>query len=326
MKSLSTHKITLLYGILALVVGLGFAPCPGIAAEPGVHVQSEAWVKGDEVHLGDIAVISGLDELSEEVAMIYVGRAPAAGKRRAVRGAMILSKLNRMALPAHAVVEVPSRIKIHRLSQKVDEQDLKAILADFLAQRLYGGRFEISRFQVNGNGPIPEGILDITLQESRDDKIYGQINLRAVISVDGKVERRVSMAAWVDFEAPVVMATRNLKRLDVLSQSDVEVGMANVSRLPNGVISDPASVQGMRIRQGVEGGKVLYARMLEKPPLVERGDDVTITASSNSMSITTLGQAKESGGLGDRINVENLMSKKLITCRVTGPAKVEVRF
>ncbi|MBI9076816.1 MAG: flagellar basal body P-ring formation protein FlgA [Desulfatibacillum sp.] len=326
MKHLFAHKSIVLILRMVLFLSLVLAVSSALAGEPGIRVPSEAWVRGDEVYLGDIAVISGLEELSEQIKSIHVGSAPAPGKRRAVRGAMIQAKLDRLDLPAGANVEVPPRILVHRLSQEVEDREFETMLADYLNGKLFMGNIEITRFQVNGNGPVSEGILDVTMEELRSDKYYGQVSIRGIISVDGMIERRVSIAAWVDYEAPVVVAKHNLDRMDILSAQDVTTEMQNLARLPDSVLTDPREVKGMRIRQGLEAGKILQARMLEKPPLVEKGDDVTIMASSGSMSISTLGTAQEAGGLGDSIEVENVMSEKIITCRVTGPAKVEVRF
>ena len=324
MKHLYTHKNSVIF----MCLGLFLALAAGLAkaGEPRVRVPSEAWVQGEKVTLGDIAVISGLDGLSKEIRNIYVGRAPSPGKRRSLKGSMIQAKLESLDLPQDTVLNIPARVQVHRLAQEVDDQDFEEMLTDFLFGKLPQGRFEISRFQVNGNGPVPEGFLDITLEEFRSDKFYGQVSLRAAISVDGRMERRVSIAAWVDYDAPIVVTTRNLDRMDILSAGDVKVETQNLSRLPEGVLTDPREIRGMRLRQDLEAGEHLLARMLEKPPLVERGEEVTIMARTGTMSITTVGLAKEAGGLGDSIEVENTMSEKIITCQVTGPARVEVRF
>lgn len=324
MRRLSAHKLAVMLTSLAVFTAL--AAGAAIAKAPEIRVPSEAWVQEDSVFLGDVAVISGLDSLSHEIKEVYLGRAPAPGKRRSLRGAMIQAKLDRLDLPENAVIEIPSRVKVHRSFQEVDDQDFEDMLIDYLNDKLPVGHFEVSRFQVRGNGAVAEGMLDVVLEDSRNDEDYGQISLKGIISVDGKMERRVSIAAWVDYEAPVVVAARKLDRMDVLTAGDVTVEMRNLSRLPDGVVTDPKEVRGMRLRQDMDAGEHMLSRMLEKPPLVERGEDVTIMAENGVLSITAIGLAKESGGLGDAIEVENKMSEKIITCRVTGPAQVEVTF
>ena len=324
MRRHSVHKLAVL--TFCLAVFLALAAGAAIAKGPLIRVPSEVWVQEESVFLGDAAVVSGLDAFSREIKSISLGRAPSPGKRRSLRGAMIQAKLDRLDLPEGIVFDIPSRIKVNRTFQEVDEQDFEDMLVDYLNNKLPAGRFEISRFQVRGNGPVSEGMLDVVLEDARGDDHYGQISLKGIVSVDGRMERRVSIAAWVDYEAPIVVAARKLDRNDVLAAGDVTVELRNLSRLPDGIVTDPREVRGMRLRQDMDAGEHMLSRMLEKPPLVERGEDVTILARSGVLSIMALGLAKESGGLGDAIEVENTMSDKIITCRVTGPAQVEVRF
>ena len=62
------------------------------------------------------------------------------------------------------------------------------------------------------------------------------------------------------------------------------------------------------------------------PPLVKRGDVVSIIAESKDLKVTTLGVAKEKGSLGGRILVENLTSKKEVYAYVIDSNKVRVEF
>jgi flagella basal body P-ring formation protein FlgA len=100
----------------------------------------------------------------------------------------------------------------------------------------------------------------------------------------------------------------------------------DLSDLPASVITDPGEVLGKRTRRAIGAKVPLRADFIELPPLVKRGDLVTIIARSNGLKITTLGQVKKKGRLGDRIPVVNLDSKKILHARVIDSNTVKVDF
>lgn len=326
MKTNVLHRILVGASLILFLLGLVSWAGPAMAGENGLFVKKEAWVKGDDIYLKDIAQVNGLTKLAGKLMNMRVARAPRPSKYKVIRGAWIKARVEKLGLPKGATVEIPSRIKVHRLFQKVDKKQLKELFVEYVKSRLEPGSFEVSRFQVSGNTPVPEGLLDVEVQGSSSDDCYGQVKVAAHVAVDGVAINRVRISAWVDYFAPVVLAARDLDRFTVLTTEDFTVERRNISRLAEGAVINPDDAEGMRIRQRARQGRVLEHRMLENPPLVNKGDDVTIVARRDRLTITTLGLAKSSGGMGDRISVENIMSKKLISCRVSGPAMVEVRF
>ena len=82
----------------------------------------------------------------------------------------------------------------------------------------------------------------------------------------------------------------------------------------------------MRTRRSLAAGTVVRSHFLERPPLVERGDAVTLRIIRGSLVIEARGQAKTSGNLGDSIRVENTDSRKIVTGRVSEDGSVHVSF
>jgi flagella basal body P-ring formation protein FlgA len=60
--------------------------------------------------------------------------------------------------------------------------------------------------------------------------------------------------------------------------------------------------------------------------LVKRGDLVVIIAESKGLKITTRGQVKKKGRLGEQIPVVNLDSNKVLYARVIDANTVKVDF
>ena len=66
--------------------------------------------------------------------------------------------------------------------------------------------------------------------------------------------------------------------------------------------------------------------MVDFPPLVKRGEIITIAAVNGGLKITATGIAKSNGQEGDTIRVKNSGSGKEILCKVIGPGLAAVEF
>jgi flagella basal body P-ring formation protein FlgA len=100
----------------------------------------------------------------------------------------------------------------------------------------------------------------------------------------------------------------------------------DLSGVPDGVVTDLGAVLGKRTRRAIGARTPLRADLIELPPLVKRGDLVMIVAETNGLKITTLGQVKKRGRLGERIPVINMDSKKILYARVIDSNTVKVDF
>ena len=92
------------------------------------------------------------------------------------------------------------------------------------------------------------------------------------------------------------------------------------------IINDPEKVVGRRTRRSIDPATVLRTDLVELPPIVKRGDIVTIVAEAGGMRITALGKIKKKGHKGERLKVINLNSKKEIYARVVDSSTVRVTF
>jgi flagella basal body P-ring formation protein FlgA len=188
------------------------------------------------------------------------------------------------------------------------------------------GDFRISRFRVVGNGPLPEGKLRVELTDQAGGRRMGHVSLRAIVRVDGKIERRVVLSAWVDRFEKVVCTVRPLERHAILAAEDLTLERRNISKLPASVLKAVEGVAGTRLKHRLKAGSVVLANTIEEPPLITKGDRVTIIAESPHLVVTAVGIAQDKGSSGDQIRVRNCMSKKEIIARVVDGSTVKVDF
>ncbi|HID29756.1 MAG TPA: flagellar basal body P-ring formation protein FlgA [Desulfobacterales bacterium] len=325
MKNPNAIRLT---AVIAIAILFGFCDA---WADPRAYiaVKKEAWIKGEKVYLKDIAAIEGPVRLREGLAAICLGHAPAPAKQRIFKGSWIESKIrSRKCLPADAAVRVPESVVIGRTWQSIREKRFLSIFNGYIASQLKTREadFRVSRFKVIGNGSLPEGEIKVQPVRQADARLLGHVSLTAIVRVDGKIERRVVLSGWVDRFEDVVCTTRSLTRSRIITEDDLGTTRRNISRLPHNVLASTQDVIGKRLKQTLKADAVLLANMVEKPPLIKRGDRVTIVAESSTLLITALGVAQTKGGIGDQVRVKNCMNKKEVIARIVDASTVKVKF
>ncbi len=68
---------------------------------------------------------------------------------------------------------------------------------------------------------------------------------------------------------------------------------------------------------------IIYTNQLKPLLAIKRGNKVTVVMYEGSISLTSQGVAKESGGIGELITIE--MNKKRVSAKVIGKDTVEVK-
>lgn len=210
----------------------------------------------------------------------------------------------------------------------IAESGLLQVFRQYVAQGL--GKEEsqvvVSRFRVRGNRALPPGNRRFDLYQKGMGGLRGPVRLMALVSVDGLLRSRVELSGWVDVFERVLCASRDLKRGEILGRGDVRLARKNLSRLSSRGLTHPEQVIGLRVKHQIREGTPLKEWMLEKSPLVKRGDRVTILAESGGLRVTVPGKVLEKGYLGELVRVQNTMSKKQVHARVLDPQTVVVEF
>jgi flagella basal body P-ring formation protein FlgA len=299
-------------------------------AEPGpvvVQVRPTAQVIGNDIYLKDVADIVAPVGLKEKAGAIRLGLAPRPGKKKKILGRRLLSMVQAAnVIPPDAHVTVPESIHIERAFQSVPEDVLQQLYHRSVGEMLAGAEFKVRRIKVCGSNQFPIGTLSLSVSKSGKQEVSGHVNLRIRVSVNGENCGRLTLSGWVDRFAPAVCALREVPHHTVLTGADLILTTVNISKVSGKIVTEKADALGKQTRMTLRAGTCLRAGMLTVPPLVEKGDQVKILAGSGRLKVSTMGIAKGSGGKGDQIQVENLVSNKIVIGRVTGKATVEVMF
>ena len=90
-------------------------------------------------------------------------------------------------------------------------------------------------------------------------------------------------------------------------------------------MSEPAQAIGLRAKRVIPAGTYLTIDLLERVPLVLRGQVVMLTSLSGAVSVVTTAKAMADGHLGDVIRVRSVDDKHTeMDAVVTGPGEARV--
>ena len=212
--------------------------------------------------------------------------------------------------------------------QSISEAKFRELFKEYLSHHL--GKEEsdiiVSRFKIIGNSPVPAGKVSFQLFQKDKRRLKGYVRLVAIISVNRVVKDKINLSGWVDVFESVVCTRRNLKKGEIVKKDDLYIARKNISHLSPNILTDMSKVVGLMAKHRIKADTCLKGWMLEKSPIVDRGDMVTILAESGDLKVTVPGRVLERGYLGELIRVQNSMSKKKIYARVINNSTVMVDF
>jgi flagella basal body P-ring formation protein FlgA len=128
----------------------------------------------------------------------------------------------------------------------------------------------------------------------------------------------------VQIFANILVAARPLARGVPLTQSDVTVSRQDLAAVAGNALTDSAQAIGKRLRYPVATGAALNAGLLDLPPLVKRGQAVTIVSAGQGLEVRAAGEALSDGTSGETIRVRNLLTRKIIQATVLETGLVRV--
>lgn len=164
----------------------------------------------------------------------------------------------------------------------------------------------------------------LRVTHARNADLCGMVTLKVTAIRNGQELRTFPVPVDITLYDDVVVATRRLKRKDVITAADVTIERREVNLKKDRPFADFEEVIGNRMRRSLSSGALLTQTAIEENPLVKRGEKVTIRYQTVNLLLTALGEAIEDGWKGRSIRVKNLSSKKLITAIPVDDGVVDV--
>ncbi|MUK40742.1 flagellar basal body P-ring formation protein FlgA [Aliivibrio fischeri] len=134
---------------------------------------------------------------------------------------------------------------------------------------------------------------------------------------------KVYVPVKTELMMPLVTAISSLSRGHTISSSDLTLTMVNSRTYQRGGYINVDDLVGARIKRSVRAGETVEKNDI---CMVCRNDSVIIKAVKGELSIITKGTALGDGALGDKVNVKNDKSNRIVNGIVTSVGEISIRF
>ncbi len=130
--------------------------------------------------------------------------------------------------------------------------------------------------------------------------------------------------ARVQVFAEAMVAARPLTRGVPLTGDDLTRKRVDLASLSAGILTDSRQLVGKKLRYPVAAGTVLSSGVLESQPLVRRGQTVVVISGTPGFEVRATGEALTDGANGDRIQIRNRQSRKVVEGQVEAAGTVRI--
>jgi flagella basal body P-ring formation protein FlgA len=299
-------------------------------ASPGtLSFAAKAEVEGKKVTLLDLVAEKGIlsQEIKERLAGQTVMASPGLGKTSRVSGQRLKAILRQAKLPADLTVLLPQEVEVQRTANVLGIERIRQLYLEALQKRLNTRQAEIDVHGVTVDRPVilPSGEAKTDIR-FLGNRLMGRVPAHLDVYVNGRKHAQASVSATVDLYAPVAVAARSLVRRHFIEPEDVKVARMNLADLQGDYTNVPDDVVGLRTVNHLMRGEVLFLNQLERAPIIQRGEVVTMICQGANLKIMAKGKAEQSGYKGGRIRLINLASKREVHGKVLDAGTVLVDF
>lgn len=195
-------------------------------------------------------------------------------------------------------------------------------MVEYLQRSEIPGRHEISINRIDARLRLPLCDQALSTRLESPAQPLGRVTIR--VRCDGSTPWTVFVPGEVRLFRPVLMLTRPMKRASVIGAADLSLVERDVGQLNQGYLTDPVQAIGKKLTRQLQSEQILAPNHLQTVDAIRKGDQVVISARSNTVNVRMPGEALSNGAPGEQIQVRNLRSQRVIRARVIGPGQVEV--
>lgn len=304
MKSLRS----LLVPVAALVLGLGlFAPAAS-ACGSGITITLpvRCEVRGTEIHLGEVATVSGLDaEGVERVRAFDLGYAPAPGFSRLLTAERIRQALARQMPNEDIRVTGERACRVWPQTEEVLPGALESTARAELTRAFLGkeATFTLKDALPKVLIPLGENGSELVARAPSGDLGSGILGVPIEVWVDGLRYRTVWTSWRVDvWETRQVLAHPVAAGAE-LTPADFARTRVRVGRDSGLEALTPTQVVGSVARHDLAPGAPVTGLDVHRPPAVTLGTSLFLRVRKGAIEARISALALETGAVGDRIRV-----------------------
>ena len=291
-----------------------------------VILREEAYVKGPQVVLGDVADIQG--DAADSMAEIELLPAASPGSVKRILASMLRSRLVTSGFsPDEFEIAGAESVNATTMCIELSREMLVDDLRRFIESEM---PWDASNATVDIDPPqsgltLPEGELALEWSATPLYRYLGKGTIRGEALVDGEVRDVVYCKVDVQAYGDVVVASSDIPRGAIISPGDLAIEKRALSAMRSGFYQTPDELVGMVARSTVFPGTVLTSRHLMPRRIVKRNQIVVVEVKAGALLVRDRALAMSNAAAGDLIVCRRMNSKEEFQGVVRKDGVVEVQ-
>ena len=207
-----------------------------------------------------------------------------------------------------------SLIEVKRSGRTITKEDIVPLVDNYI-ERSWADR------QVRTEIIYSRPVEDITVKENDFDlrvldpvrpRVCGSIALSLAALESDRMLVRIPVSLKVRAFGKVAVMNKEVRQGRLISPDDFSFIEREITRKDSNPVRTAEEASFKKLKRTVKAGQILTLDHLEIPPLIERGDEITLIVQYKGIRVSCPGKAWEKGRLGDRIMVRNQYGKNLV--------------
>ena len=305
--------------MVTLLILLAFSDALAFS-KASIALRDSVTVPGPYVLLGEVATITDGDSGTvARFSMVNIAPAPPLGRSRRLNRAYIDRALRGAGFdPASFDLVGSESVAVSTSSDILPSDEIRAKIVSELVGRWTGDPADLT---IEFPSIVPHVTIpgrSVNIKVTFSGSAFPRGNVLSYIDIlDGEtLLQRVPVTVRVRTYGSVVITARRIRQFQILVAGDLTTDHRETTDLGFVIVFSPASLLGLRTRGNIEVGQIVERRMVDFPPLIHRGDLVTVLIRQGKVTASIQGEAREDGRAGDRIRIRNPVSGRDLVARV----------
>ena len=170
---------------------------------------------------------------------------------------------------------------------------------------LFGGQAD---FQIEGAKEAK-----IIINHLKVDEEAERFTCEAEIFADRKSYATSALQGKYYLLTKVWVPSQNIAKGEIVSEEKLQSQDIRKSKLKPFMVTEKEKLVGQEAQKSLKEGKIINEKDVGAPILIKRNDIVTVIYRTDRMQITAKAIAQQDGAYGDRIELQNIKTRKVLT-------------
>lgn len=217
-----------------------------------------------------------------------------------------------------SVMAATSYVAEADFAQALNKEFVEQVSDENVDWEFYGGQTSFAFENVSQ--------IKIMISKAKFDELQNKFSAEAEIFGDGKSLAKTQLQGKYYVLGEVLVPARNINKGEVLTQDMLKTITIRLNRIKPVNVVDAEALIGREAKRTLREGKMISEKDIGKVILIHKGDIVSSLYRTAKMQISAKVEALEEGGKGDKIEVRNINSKKVLFAEVVDADTVVVEM